>query len=90
MAIKKDELDTWLESLNTMYHGTVKTSTRTSIRIVNSPVIKELLNIKFDEFQVIKWSFILTKISRLSNQQAKKFTFKKMAKHYLKIYNKFN
>jgi hypothetical protein len=27
MAIKKDELDTWLESLNTMYHGTVKTST---------------------------------------------------------------
>jgi glycosyltransferase involved in cell wall biosynthesis len=30
------------------------------------------------------------KISRLSSQQAKKFTFKKMAKNYLKIYNKFN
>jgi|LakMenEpi03Aug12_release.lakeMendotaPanAssembly.Ray.scaffolds.fasta_scaffold4241394_1 hypothetical protein len=59
MAIKKDELDTWLESLNTMYHGTVKTSTRTSIRIVNSPVIKELLNINLDSLYELYGNLIL-------------------------------
>ena len=59
MAIKKDELDTWLESLNTMYHGTVKTSTRTSIRIVNSPAIKELLSIPLDSLFELYGNLIL-------------------------------
>jgi hypothetical protein len=59
MAIKKDELQGWLDSLNTMYHGTVKTSTRTSIRIVNSPVIKELLNINLDSLYELYGNLIL-------------------------------
>lgn len=59
MAIHKDELDTWLESLNTMYHGTVKTTTRTSVKIVNSPVIKELLNINLDSLFELYGNLIL-------------------------------
>jgi hypothetical protein len=59
MAIKKDELDTWLESLNTMYHGTVKTTTRTSVKIVNSPVMKELLNINLDNLFELYGNLIL-------------------------------
>jgi hypothetical protein len=46
MAIKKDELDTWLESLNTMYHG--ETVPSTTVRIVEKSVIKELLSIPVD------------------------------------------
>lgn len=46
MAIKKDELDTWLESLNTMYHG--ETVSSTTVRIVEKSVIKELLSIPVD------------------------------------------
>jgi hypothetical protein len=59
MARKKDELDTWLESLNTMYHGTVKTSTRTSVRVIKSPAIKELLSIPLDSLFELYGNLVL-------------------------------
>lgn len=59
MARNKDELDTWLDSLNTMYHGTTKTTTRTSVRIVNNPVIKELLSIPLDSLFELYGNLIL-------------------------------
>jgi hypothetical protein len=58
MAIHKDELDTWLESLNTMYHGTT-TTTRTSVTIVEKPVIKELLSIPLDDLFELYGNLIL-------------------------------
>lgn len=58
MAIKKDELDTWLESLNTMYHGTVKSST-TSVRVVKSSTVKELLSIPLDSLFELYGNLIL-------------------------------
>jgi hypothetical protein len=57
MAIKKDELDTWLESLNTMYHG--ETVTNTTVRIVEKSVIKELLNIPVDTLFELYGNLIL-------------------------------
>jgi len=59
MAIDKDELDTWLDSLNTMYHGSVKTTTRTNVKIVNKPVMKELLNINLDTLFELYGNLIL-------------------------------
>jgi len=58
MAIKKDELDTWIESLNTMYHGTVKSST-TSIRVIKSPAIKELISIPLDSLFELYGNLVL-------------------------------
>jgi hypothetical protein len=58
MAIHKDELDSWLESLNTMYHGTT-TTTRTSVKIVDKPVIKELLSIPLDDLFELYGNLIL-------------------------------
>lgn len=58
MAIKKDELDTWLESLNTMYHGSVTSST-TSVRVVKKPVIQELLNMNLDSLFELYGNLIL-------------------------------
>ena len=59
MARDKDELDTWLESLNTMYHGSVKTTTRTSVKVIQNPVIKELLNINLDSLYELYGNLIL-------------------------------
>ncbi len=57
MTINKDELDTWLESLNTMYHGSIKTTT--SVRVVKKPVIQELLNINLDSLFELYGNLIL-------------------------------
>jgi hypothetical protein len=59
MARDKDELDTWLESLNTMYHGSVKTTTRTSVKVIQNPVVKELLNINLDSLFELYGNLIL-------------------------------
>jgi len=59
MAIHKDELDTWLDSLNTMYHGSNKTTTHTNIKIVKNPVMKELLNINLDTLFELYGNLIL-------------------------------
>lgn len=58
MAIKKDELDTWLESLNTMYHGNYKNST-TTVSVVKKKVIKELLSIPLDSLFELYGNLIL-------------------------------
>ena len=57
MAIKKDKLDTWIESLNTMYHGA--SVTNTTVRIVEKSAIKELLNIPLDSLFELYGNLIL-------------------------------
>jgi hypothetical protein len=57
MAIKKDELQGWLDSLNTMYHGA--SVTNTTVRIVEKSAIKELLNIPIDSLFELYGNLIL-------------------------------
>ena len=57
MAIKKDELQGWLDSLNTMYHGT--SVTNTNVRIVQKSVIKELIDIPLDSLFELYGNLIL-------------------------------
>jgi hypothetical protein len=57
MAIKKDELQGWLDSLNAIYHG--ETVTNTTVRIVEKSAIKELLNIPLDSLFELYGNLIL-------------------------------
>jgi hypothetical protein len=57
MAIKKEELQGWLDSLNNMYHGTKVSST--TVRIVEKSVIKELLDIPLDSLFELYGNLIL-------------------------------
>jgi len=58
MAIKKDELDTWIESLNTMYHGTIESSIK-SVTVIESPTFKELLSIPLDSLFELYGNLVL-------------------------------
>ena len=57
--MKKDKLDTWLESLNTMYHRTVKTTTSTNVRIVTNPKEKDLMTVSLDTLFELYGNLIL-------------------------------
>lgn len=57
MAIKKEELQGWLDSLNTIYHG--ETVTKATVRIVEKSAIKELLNIPLDSLFELYGNLIL-------------------------------
>jgi hypothetical protein len=58
MTIKKDELDTWIKSLNTMYHGTVESSIK-SVTVIKSPALKELLSIPLDSLFELYGNLVL-------------------------------
>ena len=57
MAIKKEELQGWLDSLNSMYHGT--SITNTTVRIVEKSATKELINIPLDSLFDLYGNLIL-------------------------------
>jgi hypothetical protein len=57
MAIDKSELQGWLDSLNTMYHGA--TFTNTSVRTVKKSVVQELINIPLDSLFELYGNLIL-------------------------------
>lgn len=57
MAIKKEELQGWLDTLNNMYHGTSVSST--TVRIVEKSAIQELLNIPLDSLFELYGNLIL-------------------------------
>lgn len=57
MAIDKNELQGWLDSLDSMYHG--ESVTNTSVRVIKKKVLKELINIPLDSLFELYGNLIL-------------------------------
>lgn len=57
MAIDKSELQGWLDSLDSMYHG--ESVTNTSVRVIKKKVLKELINIPLDSLFELYGNLIL-------------------------------
>lgn len=57
MAIDKNELQGWLDSLDSMYHGA--SVTNTSVRVIKKKVLKELINIPLDSLFELYGNLIL-------------------------------